>query len=153
MSEDRFSRTYEVKWADLDPNGHVRHSAYDDYATDTRYHLLVEYGYPLARFHELGFAPVTLRQESRYYREVTMGESITIKISLAGMSPDGARWKFHHDLLKANGERAATLKVEGAWLDLNTREAIAPPTDLLAFNDQLPRTSNFEELRSWVRKK
>src|SRR3990172_10219793 len=32
MAEQDFSRTYGVKWADLDPNGHVRPSVYYDYA-------------------------------------------------------------------------------------------------------------------------
>lgn len=153
MSDNKFSRIYQVKWADLDPLGHVRHSVYDDYAVDARLHLLDSHGYPQARFIELGFAPVILRQEARFYREITIGESITITTSLAGMSPDGARWKMRHDVLKSGGEKAATLTVEGTWLSIETREPIAPPPDLFAINDQLPRTKNFEALRSFVRKK
>jgi acyl-CoA thioester hydrolase len=146
------SRTYEVKWSDLDPNGHVRHSVYDDYAVDARFRWMEEIGFPPTRCSEMGIAPVVLRQESRFYREVTIGETITVTMSLAGLSSDASRWKVHHDIIKSNGERAAVLKVEGTWLDWRTRQAAAPPSELLRLFEQLEQTSNFEELRSLVRR-
>ena len=152
MSEEDFSRTYEVKWADLDPNGHVRHSVYDDYATDARIRLMEEGGYPPTKFSEEGFGPVILRQESRFYKEVTIGDTITVTIRLAGLSSDASRWKVHHGIIKSNGEKAAVLKIEGTWLDWKTRKATAPPSDLLRLFDQLPQSKNFEELRSLVRR-
>lgn len=107
MSEDGFSKSYSVKWADLDPNGHARHSVYDDYAVDARVRWMEANGIPPRRFAELGFGPVILRQVSRFYRELTIEDTITVKISLTGLSSDGSRWKVHHDILKANGEKAA----------------------------------------------
>ena len=152
MGVEGSSRTYEVKWADLDPVGHLRLSVYIDYAIDTQVRFVAEHGYPQAKSVELGFGPAVLRLETRYYSEVTLGESVTDSIKLAGMSPDGARWKIRHDIVKSDGEKAATVKVEGTWLDLRTRQAIAPPSDLRQLLDLLPRTANFEELRSFVRK-
>ncbi len=152
MSEEDFSRTYEVKWADLDPNGHVRHSVYDDYAADARIRLMEEGGYPPTKFSEEGFGPVVLRQQSRFYREITAGDTITVTIRLAGLSPDASRWKVHHEIIKSNGEKAAVLKVEGTWLDWKTRMATAPPSDVVRLFDQLSQSKNFEELRSLVRR-
>ena len=136
-----------MKWADLDPNGHVRHSVYDDYAADARIRLMEEGGYPPTKFSEQGFGPVVLRQQSRFYREITAGDTITVTIRLAGLSPDASRWKVHHEIIKSNGEKAAVLKVEGTWLDWKTRKATAPPNDLLTIFDQLSQSKNFEELR------
>lgn len=153
MNDEGFSRTYSVRWADLDPNNQMRHSAYDDYAVDVRLQLMDANGFTQDRFKAIGFGPVILRQEARYYREVTGGETITITVRMAGMSPDGSRWKMQHEVLKASGEKAASITIEGTWLDLITRAAIVPPPELLAITDRLPRTGNFEELRSLVRRK
>jgi acyl-CoA thioester hydrolase len=153
MAEQGFSQTYRVKWADLDPNGHVRHSAYDDYAVDTRVRWMEQSGFPPRRFAELGFGPVILRQESRFYREVTIDDTLTVTIQLTGLSPDGSRWKVQHDILKANGEKAAALEIEGSWLDLHTRKAMAPPADLLRLFTQAQKPGGLQELRSLVRKR
>lgn len=153
MSEGMFSRSYTVKWADLDPNGHVRHSVYDDYAVDTRIRWMETNGYPPSQFSELGFGPVILRQASRFYREVTIEDSITVTIGLTGLSADGSRWKIHHDIFKGDGVKAAILDIEGSWLDLRTRRAIAPPAELLQLFRQAQPTEQVEELRSLVRKK
>jgi len=37
MEPEGFSRTYAIKWADLDTNGHLRYSVYIDYAVDTQF--------------------------------------------------------------------------------------------------------------------
>ena len=152
MNEEDFYKTYKVKWADLDPNGHVRHSVYDDYAADARIRLMEEGGYSPTNFAEEGFGPVILRQESRFYKEVTIGDVITVTIRLAGLSTDVSRWKIHHAIIKSNGERAAVLKIEGTWLDRTTRKVTVPPRDLQQLFEQLPQSNNFEELRSLVRR-
>ena len=153
MAEQEFSRTYSVKWADLDPNGHVRHSVYDDYAVDTRVRWMEMNGFPPSRFSELGFGPVILRQESRFYREVTIEDLLTVTIRLTGLSQDGSRWKVHHDILKSSGEKAAALDIEGSWLDWRTRKAMAPPAELLKLLAESQQSEEIEELRSLVRKR
>jgi len=109
-------------------------------------------GFPPTRFSELGFGPVILRQESRFYREVTIQDSLTVTIRLTGLSQDGSRWKVHHDILKAGGEKAAALDIEGSWLDLRTRKAMVPPMELLNLFVELEQLDEIEELRSLVRK-
>lgn len=38
--EQPLTKEFEVKWADLDPNRHMRHSAYNDYAAHMRVKFL-----------------------------------------------------------------------------------------------------------------
>lgn len=148
MSAAEYSRRYEIKWADVDPNGHVRHSVYGDYAVDVRVHFLLDHGFPPARFRELGFGPVLLADQSRYLKEVVLGDAIVVTMKLAGLAPDGSRWKIQHDVIKASGEKAATLRVEGAWLDLATRKLTVPPPELVQLFSQLSHTSDYEDLPS-----
>jgi acyl-CoA thioester hydrolase len=131
MEPKEFSRTYAVKWADLDTNGHLRYSVYIDYAVDTQFRSLENHGVTPKKLMELGFGPVILRMETRYSYEVTFDETVVDWFKMAGLSPDGARWKSRHDIVKSNGDTAATIKLEGVWVDVHTKQAIAPPPDLL----------------------
>ena len=153
MEQKEFSRAFAVKWADLDTNGHLRYSVYVDYAVDTQFRSLENYGYTPKRLMDLGFGPIILRMETRYSHEVTFDETVTDTFKMAGMSPDGARWLSRHDIIKPDGNTAATIKLEGVWLNVHTRQAIVPPPDLLEILNSLPRTENFETLRSFVRKR
>lgn len=153
MMEEDFSVKYLVRWADLDPNGHVRHTAYSDFAADARMRLVERHGYPASRFLALRFGPVIMREESRYYREVGIGDAISVSFKLAGVSSDGSRWIVQHDMVNSAGEKIARIRVEGTWMNLDSREAIAPPPDLFKIHDRLPRTQNFKELRSLVHRR
>ena len=75
-----------------------------------------------------------------------MGETVTITFVLSGLSPSGARWKVHHEILKANGRKAVTLDVEGVVLNLSTRQPALPTPELLQTFNLIPRASDFEVL-------
>lgn len=151
MKYDGISRSFAIKWSDLDTNGHLRYSVYIDFAVDTQFRSIEEHGYTLKKLMGLGFGPVILRMTSRYAREVTFDETVTDYILLTGLSPDGARWKTRHDIVKPNGELSATIKLEGVWVDVKTKKAIAPPPELLTILNLLPKSENFKPLRSFIR--
>src|SRR5512135_1749653 len=54
---DSYSRLYEIRWADLDANGHVNYAAYIDATADLRYRFFSEHGFPRERFTEMGAGP------------------------------------------------------------------------------------------------
>jgi acyl-CoA thioester hydrolase len=140
---ESYSFTYEIRWSDLDANGHVNYSAYIDAAGDLRFRFFIEHGFPPARFTKLGIGPVYTALQARFLREVRMGETITITYSLSGLSPHGSSWKVHHDVLKSTGKKAVSLDLEGAILDLSTRKAVAPNLELLEIFNLVPRTPDF----------
>ena len=124
--------TYRTRWADMDPNGHMRHSAYADYAADQRVVLLASWGYGVARFAQLRLGPILFREETRFVKEVGIGEEIRVDGRLASVADDGSRWTIVHTLYKADGRVAATVTVDGAWLDLDRRKLTVPPPELAA---------------------
>jgi acyl-CoA thioester hydrolase len=149
---NHYSLTYEIRWSDLDANGHVNYAAYIDAAGDLRYRFFIEHGFPPARFAQLGIGPVYTALQARFLREVRMGETITISYSLSGLSPRGSSWKVHHDVLKSTGKKAVSLDLEGTILDLSTRKAVAPIPELLEVFNLVPRSPDFAilpELR-WI---
>lgn len=122
----------------MDPNGHMRHSAYADYAADQRVAALARWGYGVARFAQLRLGPILFREETRFLKEVGIGEEIRVDGRLVSMSTDGTRWTVLHALYKADGRVAATVTVDGAWLDLERRKLTVPPADLVAAFAALP---------------
>lgn len=143
---EAYSKTYEIRWSDIDANGHVNYAAYIDAAGDLRYHFFSAHGFPPERFEELGVGPIYTAIHATFLREVRMGETVTITYALAGLSPQGGRWRVHHDVLKLNGKKAVAIDLDGAILDLTTRRPALPTPELLEVFNLVPRCKDFELL-------
>lgn len=151
MSE--YSRTYEIRWSDLDANNHVNYAAYIDAAGDLRYRFFTEHGFPPERFEQLGIGPTYTAIHVQLLREVRMGETVTITFALTGLSAQGGRWKVHHDVIKSNGKKAVRIDLEGVVLNLATRRATLPTPELIQIFNLIPRTSDFDVLPEMRRMK
>jgi acyl-CoA thioester hydrolase len=141
-----YSKTYEIRWSDLDANGHVNYAAYIDAAGDLRYRFFIAHGFPPEKFEEMGIGPVYTTIHADFFREVRMGETVTLTYVLSGLSPSGARWKVHHEVLKSNRKKAVSIDLEGAILNLSTRKPALPTPELLQVFNLVPRTTGFEIL-------
>ncbi|WP_426492397.1 acyl-CoA thioesterase [Hymenobacter sp. 102] len=141
-----FERTYTVRWADMDPNGHMRHSAYADYAAQHRIEYLSEHGFTLPFFAKAGLGPILFREDTRYLKELHINEQLRVTGELSGLSEDGSRWNIVHTLYKPDGRPAATVAVEGAWLDLRARKLTVPPADIAALMRALPRHATYQDI-------
>jgi acyl-CoA thioester hydrolase len=150
---NEYSRTYQIRWSDLDANGHVNYSAYINAAGDLRYGFFSEHNFPPERFQELGIGPVYTAIQAQFFREVRSGETLTITYAMSGLSPQGGRWRVHHDLLKSNGKKAVSLDLEGAILDLASRKPTLPTPELHETFHLIPRATGFEVLSEtrWVK--
>ena len=115
----------------MDPNGHMCHSAYADYAADQRVVVLAGWGYNVAQFAKLRLGPILFREETKFLKEIHIGEEIRVDGRLASINEDGSRWSIVHTIYKADGRVAATVTVDGAWLDLDRRKLTVPPTELV----------------------
>jgi acyl-CoA thioester hydrolase len=141
-----YSKTYEIRWSDLDANAHVNYAVYIDAAGDLRYHFFSAHGFPPEKFDELGIGPVYTSLHADFFREVRMGETVTLTYALSGLSPSAARWRVQHDVLKSNGKKAVSIQLEGALLDLSSRKPVIPSPELVAVFNLVPRTASFEVL-------
>ena len=141
-----YSKTYRIRFSDIDANRHVNDAVFIEAAGEVRYEFFTEHGYPPARFEQLGISPVYTNLNVQFLREVLMGETVTITFLLSGLSPQGIYWKTHHDVLKANGKKAVSLDGEGAVFDLATRKPVAPTEELQRIFGLIPRAEAFESL-------
>lgn len=134
-----FSRNFTIMWADLDANIHMRHSAYNDYAAQTRLLFMAEHGFGMEWFKEHNVYPVLFREETIFLKEIRGNETITIDAILIKMTDDGSRWSIMNRFYKQDGTMAAKLTVDGAWMDIVIRKLKLPPEELLLLFNKLPK--------------
>jgi acyl-CoA thioester hydrolase len=146
-----FTCPFEVRWGDIDGNRHVRNTAFSEYATHTRFRLLAAHGFGAERLAALRFGPVMMREETRYRRELRLGDRVSVTVRCSGISADASHWRVRQDVLRDDGKDAALLTIQGGWIHLDTRKLIVPPAELAAILLALPRTRDFEELPTLVR--
>jgi len=144
-----YSKTFTIRWADLDANIHMRHSAYNDYAAQTRLLFMADNGFGMDWYKEHNVFPVLFREETVFLKEINGNENITIDARLLKMTKDGSRWSIMNRFLKEDGTLAARLTVDGAWMDIVARKLKTPPESLLHLFQQLEKCDEFE----WVEKK
>jgi acyl-CoA thioester hydrolase len=72
----------QIQWLHLDPNNHVRHSAYYDFEAYARISLLSTIGLVTQMLKKLHFGPVLFREEAIFKREILFGDEIECAICL-----------------------------------------------------------------------
>ncbi|HEY3646269.1 MAG TPA: acyl-CoA thioesterase [Gammaproteobacteria bacterium] len=140
-----YAKTFEVIWADLDPNAHMRHSAYADYGAQARVGFLTEHGFGLKEFSRDRIGPILFREDLRYMREIRPSERITVTCEAVGISPNRKHWKIRHRIYRQDGELACVIECQGAWFDLDARKVIAAPAALAAVMEKMPKTEDYAE--------
>ncbi len=95
-----FKFSSPTRWADFDPNNHMRHSAYNDYAAESRVRFFKEYGLSLKEFNRLDLGPILFKEATNFYKEISIGDDITVEIFLKGASEFGERFKFIHKIYR-----------------------------------------------------
>jgi acyl-CoA thioester hydrolase len=146
LVDGRYARQFLAGWGTMDFNGHMANTAYLDLAADVRMAFFAEHGFPPGEFRRIAIGPVMRKDELEYFREVGLYDTVTVTYAVLAMSPDGARFVVENEILSAAGERAATVRSTGGWLDLRARKLVAPPPALLAAFAAAPRAPGFVEL-------
>ena len=140
---ESFTQNIQIRWSDLDPNGHVRHSVYFDYGAQARIAYLQQQGFGIDWMKSKGIGPVLFREEAKFYRELNAGDQLVIDVQLARLSDDHRKWSMQHRILRGD-ELCATINLDGAWLNLKTRRIAPPPKELVENFEALERTEDFQ---------
>ena len=141
---NEFSRSIQLRWSDLDPNFHIRHSVYYDWGAFVRVEFLNESGLTSQVMQELKFGPILFREECIFRREIRLGDEIKMNLQLLRSKKDFSRWSIQHQITKADGTVCAVLTVDGAWMDVVRRKLASPPEKVHEVFDRMPKDENFE---------
>jgi len=140
----QFATRAEIRWADLDPNFHVLHSKYYDLGAHCRMAFLVENGLTAELMQELHIGPILFREECFFKRELKFGDEISVTLRLSKTTSNYARWSMEHEVFKNGNILAATMNIDGAWMDTQKRKLAAPPAIVAGIFEAMPRTENFQ---------
>ena len=143
-----FEQGYFAGWEHMDFNGHMRNSAYLDLCSDTRLKFFEANGFTADKFARLGFGPVIMTDEIRYFRELNLLERFSVTLAMAGLAPNASRFKLRNEFFREDGELACRVTSVGGWLDLKARKLIAPPPEIVAAYQAATKTDDFVELKA-----
>ncbi|MEO5583229.1 MAG: acyl-CoA thioesterase [Saprospiraceae bacterium] len=130
----------QIRWSDLDPNVHLRHSVYYDWGAVSRVAFFTNYGLSAAVMQERQIGPVLFREACVFKKEIHFEDQVTIDLQLLRARKDISRWTIHHTIYKHPDIIAAMITVEGAWIDLIKRKLTRPPSLVIdLFNDMNKR--------------
>ena len=68
-----FTNQISLRWSDLDPNFHVRHSAYYDFGAQHRIEILESLGLTMKVLQQQHFGPILFREECIFRKEIKLG--------------------------------------------------------------------------------
>lgn len=117
-----FEVEFNTKWSDFDPNRHMRHTAYNDYAAEARIRYFAHAGHPVDELAKDHIGPILFEEFTSFKKEIQTGQSVTVNCKLLGLSEDKRKWKIRHEILTSNGQLSAVIEVFGAWIDLEKRK-------------------------------
>ncbi|MBS1731288.1 MAG: thioesterase family protein [Bacteroidetes bacterium] len=143
---EKYTKSVEIRWSDLDPNFHLRHSVYYDWGAYIRVCFLHDHGLTSKVMHQHHIGPILLREEALFKREIMYGDHIVMSLQLLKCKHNLSRWSMQHEVWKNGDTLSAIITVDGAWLDTQLRKITVPPDSFIRAFEQLPRSEHFEWL-------
>ena len=141
-----YTKSFDIRWSDLDANRHLANASYLNFMSHTRMGFLMECGFNQASMatHQLG--PVVFYEHIYYFKEAFPGKPVSVSLELKGLSEDGMFFEFHHNFYDHKGKNFAHCEMMGAWIDMESR-ALSPLPEMFmkAFN-AVEKASDFKVL-------
>ncbi|MCC1485463.1 acyl-CoA thioesterase [Winogradskyella immobilis] len=141
-----YKKQFEIRWSDVDPNGHLANSAYTNFMSHTRMSFFSKYGFSIANIKKENIGPVVFYEHMHYFKEAFINEDVTVTLEVSGLSEDGMFFMFEHNFYDAKGQNLAYCEIQGGWIDLTTRKLCGLPESLLELANKFPKSQNFKTL-------
>lgn len=138
-----YIKPVEIRWSDLDPNFHVRHSVYYDFGAFIRMSFLTEFGLGTEILMQQQLGPILFREECVFKREIHFKDEVSISLLLKQCTVTYSRWTMQHEISKSDGTVCAVITVDGAWLNTEKRKLTVPPEFVHSTMDRIPRAADF----------
>lgn len=138
-----YKKSVEIRWSDMDPNLHVRHSIYYDWGALCRISFLHEQGFTaeVVTQHQIG--PILFREECVFKKEIRFDDKVEVNLMLLKCNKEAARWSMIHEIWKNETVLAAVITIDGAWIDLTKRKLGNPPQVVIDGFNLMPKAADF----------
>lgn len=139
-----YKKKVEIRWSDLDPNFHLRHSVYYDWGAFVRMSFLTDHGLTPSVMLQNNIGPILFREEATFRKEIHFEDSIEINVKILKLTTDIRRWTMMHEIWKNGDALSAIITIDGSWIDTQKRKLTAPPEHFKECFNSLPKAENFE---------
>lgn len=143
---NNFTLPIQVRWSDLDPNFHLRHSVYYDWGALCRVAFFGKYGLTTELMQQHHFGPIIFREECIFRKEIRLDDPVFITLEITKARKDYSRWSLRHIVMKNEETVAAYISIDGAWLDTIKRKLTLPPGEAVEVFSKMPLSESFEWL-------
>lgn len=143
---ENFKTQIQIRWSDLDPNNHLRHSVYYDWGALCRVEFFNAHGLTTRYMQEHQIGPVLFREECVFRKEIHFGNKICIDLQLTRAKKDFSRWSISHSIIIEPDVPAARITVDGAWIDLIKRKLTSAPALTQDVYHAMPKSEDFKWL-------
>lgn len=141
---ETYVKEVQVRWSDLDPNVHLRHSVYYDWGAFCRVEFLTEHDLSIGAMQRLGIGPILFREECLFKKEIRLGDAVSISLEMIKAKKGYSRWSIQHIIRKDRDTVAAIITVDGAWLDVRQRKLAVPPSEVHQAFSKMPVDKSFQ---------
>ena len=117
-----YFKSFEIRWGDLDANGHLGNADYIAYMSHTRMSFFSEQGLSLEDMRALGLGPIALYEHVYYFKEIKITDEIRVSLDVVGWSADAQFIKMEHNFYNQNGQNLAFSEILFSWIDLKSRK-------------------------------
>ena len=125
-----FNTAIQVRWSDLDPNFHLRHSVYYDWGAYCRIEFLGKLGLTDKVMQEIQIGPILFREECVFRKEIRLNDKVDIDLKLLSSKRDYSRFSIQHTIRKNGDTLSAILTVDIAWIDTVRRKLAVLPENI-----------------------
>jgi acyl-CoA thioester hydrolase len=112
-----------VRFADLDPWGHVNHARYLSYFESARIELLEEIGFGIMDMAAAGHLIVLVEMTARYHAASNLHDVLSITTRVGEVSRATSHW---HQEARSGDTMVATLDIRAAFTDADGRPTRPP---------------------------
>ena len=138
-----YTKKVEVRWSDLDPNFHLRHSVYYDWGAYVRMSFMTENGITPSLLQQYRIGPILFREECVFKREISFHDSVELTLHITKSTHDMSRWTMKHEIWKNKDTLSAILHIDCAWLDTHKRKLAVPPDSFIEIFNTIPKSDDF----------
>ena len=144
MSKESFVRPLQLRWSDLDPNAHLRHSVYYDFGAQIRIEFFDQQGLSPKVMEDLQIGPILFREEAVFRKEIRFGDVLSMNMEMLKLTRNASRFTITHKILRED-VTCATVSIDGAWLDRVARKLNRQPPEIVFKTlDAIPKATEFE---------
>jgi acyl-CoA thioester hydrolase len=133
----------QIRWSDLDPNFHIRHTVYFEWGAMCRMEFLGKSGLTLTKMQELRIGPILFREECIFRKEIRLEDKVTVDFKMTKAKRDFSRFSVQHEIKKEKEILAAMISVDIAWMSGVTRKLAVLPAGFISLLNKFPEAEGF----------